>query len=692
MKHLFLMLIGLVSVFEIWAYNPDDGRIHTVGKFVFEIDTNGGEETGYATLIGVKPNTELKGEVTIPGSITVDGTRYEVNYIGYVYDSSRFFESEQAFKDFPEITRINIPSTITDIGHMEFLGCTGINEFHVNVNNENFKDEDGVLFYRYNKASNWQLFRMPPARPKTKYTLPDDVTRIEQCAFADNKTLRQIILPTDFIFDDPLWAWGNKSIREIDVTKTTYYTSQGGIIFEKWGEGRELVACPPGLKADSYSVPNDCHTIAAGAFCFSSISHIKLNNSLKDLKAYAFAGSDIEELEVNADLLDSYRFIYGLCVNAKKLQKIHVVGENTACFDRFSFAMCTGLNEVIVDNSVELKTGALYGCSALKEFPFHLIYSMEGAQELITYSGEGRQFQGSGLESVEFPSHLYMVPEYCFSDCPDLKYVSFNQNGGSTEVIDYGGFKNCASLEFITLDGIKEVRGGAFVGTPIKKIIVPSRDENEENLKVGLSFDFLPETKWYIDSPCVKYVSADGSNNMTSATFIVSSFQKIRTVPNHWKQLYCPAGMKGYYENLYESSTWGGPVTELFTMNKVDDSKSIEIHPNPEVHDIHFEITSVFFNGKQGESDGNGIWTYPHMDSLAGVKIKIDYLVDDVPMSTTYPADYTTGIIEPSIAARAVIGIYDISGKYSGQTLYNLIPGIYIVMFSDGSSQKIVKK
>lgn len=692
MRHLFFVLASLSSLLEMAAYNPYDNNIHTVGKFVYEVDINADKETGFATLIDVKPNTELKGEITIPGSITIDGTRYVVNHIGDVYPSSRFFECDRAFKDFPEITRVNIPSTITDIGYMEFLGCTGINEFHVNANNVNFKDEDGILFHRWDENSSWRLFRMPPARPKTKYTLPNDVKRIEQCAFADNKTIRSIILPTDFIFDDPLWAWGNKSIKEIDVTKTTYYTSQGGIIFEKWGEGRELVACPPGLKLDSYSVPNDCHTIAAGAFCFSSIPKIKLNGSLKDLKAYAFAGSNIEELEVNADLLSSYRNIYGLCVNAKKLKKIHAVGENTACFDRFAFAMCTALTEVIIDNSVELKTGAMYGCSALKEFPFHLMYSMEGAQSQITYSGEGRQFQGSGLESVEFPSHLYMVPEYCFNNCPDLKDVSFNQNGGSTEVIDFGAFKNCASLESINLCGINDVRGGAFAGTPIKKIIVPSRDENEENLKVGLSFDFQPETKWYIDSPCVKYVSADGSNNMTTSTFIVSSFQNKRTVPNHWKQLYCPPGMKDYYENLYENHNWGGPVTELFYMAKMETLPYVIIEPNPSLSEISLEITGVTLNGLEAELDGDGRWFHPEIKSLSGVIVQVNYNVDDVPMSTTFPEDFTTHVNNVAVHPQVITGIYDTSGRYVGTQMETLTSGIYIVTYSDNSTKKIVMK
>lgn len=692
MKHLFFMLAALFSVLELAAYNPYESTVHTVGKFVYEVELSAGEETGYATLIDVKPGTELKGEITIPGSITVDGTRYVVNHIGYVYTSSRFFERDRAFKDFPEITRVNIPSTITDIGYMEFLGCTGINEFHVNAANLYFKDEDGILFHRWDENSSWRLFRMPPARPKTKYTLPDDVKRIEQCAFADQKTLRQIILSPDFRFSDPLWAWGNKSIKEIDVSKTDY-VSRNGIIYEKWGEGVELVACPPGLKLDEYTVPDDCHTVSDGAFCYSSISHIRLNESLVILREYAFAGSDIEELELAADLLRQGR--YGLCLMAAKLKKLHVVGTCTdkAYVERFAFAWCTNLTELVFDcSNVELCTGAFLGCSALKHFPFSCVFSMEGAQEEYTYSGEGRQFQASGLDAVEFPSHLNKVPEYCFSNCPNLKVVLFNQEDGKTTQIDDGAFKNCASLETITLNGINYIGGGAFEGTPIKKIIVPYREEEEGNIKVGLSFDFEPDTKWYIDSPCVKWISADGSNNMTTATFIVSSFQKKRTVPNHWKQLYCPAGMKEYYENLYESESWGGPVTELFSVEKMTAQPYVIVIPNPSLSDISLVITAVSLNGMEGEYGGDGRWSHPEIKTLSGVEVRVYYTVDDVPMSTSYPEDFTSKVYDYAIDSKTISGIYDITGRYVGSQMESLTNGIYIVKFSDNSSAKIFLK
>lgn len=692
MKHLLLILVTLFSVCGMSAYNPYDENIHTVGNFIFEVEINAGKETGYATLIDVKPNTVLKGEVTIPGSVTIDGVRYIVNHIGYVYVSSRFFERDRAIKDFPEITRVNIPSTITGIGYMEFLGCTGINEFHVNANNLYFKDEDGILFHRWDENSSWQLFRMPPARPKTKYTLPDDVKRIEQCAFADQKTLRQIILSPNFYFSDPLWAWGNKSIREIDVSKTNL-KSQGGIIFEEWGYGVELLACPPGLKLDSYTVPANCHTIADGAFCNSSIQHIKLNESLVILREYAFAGSDIEELEVPAELLREGR--YGICLMAKRLKKLHITGSDIdkAYLDKYSFALCSNLTEVVSNsNYLQLQTGAFYGCTSLKEFPFGCVETMEGSEDTYTYSGEGRQFQSSGLEVVDFPSHLSKVPEYCFCNCSNLKEVHFNQDQEKTKKIDIGAFQNCSSLESIELNGLTYVGGGAFEDTPIKKIIVPSEKNNENNLNIGLSFDFLSDTKWYIDSPRVKWVSADGSNNMTTATFVVSCFQEKRTVPNHWKQLYCPSGMKDYYENLYENHNWGGPVSELFSFVKKESQPFVIIKPNTSLSEISIEITGVTINGKKAQFNGDGIWSVSGIESLTNAQVRVDYMVDNVPMSTTYPPDYTTGVSDVMADSKEIIGIYDIAGKYVGTAIEKDIHGIYIIRFNDGTSQKIIIK
>lgn len=691
MRELLLSLFLFITCTGIKAYNPDASNIHTVGKFVFELNYSSGKLNGYATLIDVKPGVELEGEITIPGSITVEGTRYEVNHIGNIYTSFKFFEYERAIRDMPGITRVNIPSTITDIGNMEFLGCTGINEFHVNAGNKNFKDVDGVLFYRWDEESSWSLFRMPPARPKTKYTLPDDVHGIEQCAFADHKTLRQLILSPECNLNNELWAWGNKSIKEIDVTNCKDYKSRDGIIFESWGDGVELVACPPGLKLDRYVIPKDCHTINGGAFCNSSISVIKLPDNIS-LYNCVFAGSDLKELECTASSLRSARG--DLCVMAEKLEKIHIKSDSKekVLITDYAFANCKSLREVVFDSdSVELETGTFLGCTSLKEFPFSSIVAMKG--HVIDGIYSGRQFEGSGLVSVSFPRSLDLIPAHCFIDCPSLSDVRVNENATTTKTIGCGAFKNCPSLNTFNFEGVTYVGGGAFENTPLTKIILPAREEEYGKINFGLCFEYLPETRCYFDSPYIGWVSAYGSTTYVEGTYIVSSTEKKKScLPNYWKQLYCPAGMKEWYDkNSRRDIGWGGEVTELFSLQCPSGSSYVMVIPNPDLSEVKFEITGVSVDGTPAVDEGNGKWTVAKTISSSHSDIRIDYSVDDVPMSSTYHPELLSQIEECKDISGfpgKIKGIYDLSGNCFGVESTGLRSGIYIFSFEDGSVEK----
>lgn len=697
MRYLNLRLfgcIGLSIAMAAQAYNPNASNIVTSGNFVFELEISSGEKTGFATLIDVKPGYEPAGEITIPGSVTSDGVKYVVDEIGYIYLSDVFFEKDRAFKDFPGITKINIPSTIRAIGNMEFLGCTGINEFHVNANNKNFKDIDGVLFYRWGEDWDWHLFRMPPARPKTKYTLPDDVRGIEACAFADSKTLRTIILSPGCTLNDPLWAWRNHTIREIDVSKSEWYEEHDGIIFNSWGSDNELVACPPALKLDKYSIPSYCTSIGGGAFCSSVIPEVEIHDTVR-IGGYAFAGSALREFRCTTEAL-----IIGsldICLLCKDLKKVHIVssGHAPVLIDRYCFALCPSLEEVVFDSdNVDIRTGAFYGCSGLKEFPFSQVVSMEGSDADSYWCG--RQFQGSGITSVIVPSTFETIPENCFRDCKNLKNVQIDPSGeGLTSYIGIGAFRNCPSLESINLKHLKAIGGHAFVECPLKTIIIPARSEKEGEIRIGLSFDFFSETRLYLDTSAVSYVSAYGSCNNEKGTFIISSLdKKTSAVPNHWNHLYCPAGMADWYlsEEFYHHWGWGGEVTELFSLERSESESSLELCVNPELDGITCLITGVKINGIEAQNISADIWSAGGSFSALDAEVRIDYSVDGVPMSTTYPPYFNTSMKVNTTALREIAEIWTVAGYHAGTTIEGLQPGIYIVRYTDGSAHRMLIK
>ena len=62
-----------------------------------------------------KGDNNYSGDVTIPGTITVDNVVYNVTSIG-----------EEAFSYFTGLTSITIPNSVTSIGYCAFVCCTGL--------------------------------------------------------------------------------------------------------------------------------------------------------------------------------------------------------------------------------------------------------------------------------------------------------------------------------------------------------------------------------------------------------------------------------------------------------------------------------------------------------------------------------------------------------------------------------------
>ena len=84
-----------------------------------------------------------------------------------------------AFEDCTGLTSITIPNSVESIGHDAFLGCTGLTSINVARGNNYYSGNNGVLF---NKKKT-ELIRYPEGKSQTSYTIPNSVTSIGEMAF-----------------------------------------------------------------------------------------------------------------------------------------------------------------------------------------------------------------------------------------------------------------------------------------------------------------------------------------------------------------------------------------------------------------------------------------------------------------------------------------------------------------------------
>ncbi len=94
-----------------------------------------------------------------------------------------------------------------------FAFCRKLERFEVDIRNQEFCAEDGVLFDR----ERTRLFCYPMKKPDRSYCIPDTVTAIDHCAFRGCSRLTDVIIPSEvrFIGD---WAFdGCAGLRQIQL-------------------------------------------------------------------------------------------------------------------------------------------------------------------------------------------------------------------------------------------------------------------------------------------------------------------------------------------------------------------------------------------------------------------------------------------------------------------------------------------
>ena len=235
---------------------------------------------------------------------------------------------EDAFHDCTALTSITIPASVTTIEGNAFRGCTSLQAFNVDENNQKYSSEDGVLF---NKAKTI-LRQYPAGKSETSYTVPSSVTTIGQEAFYGSANLTAITIPD-----------GVTTIGYDAFTNTGWYNSQanGPLYLSGWLLGYK------GDMPASYAlvIQDDTRGIANCAFdSFDNLSSVTITASVTTIGYEAFN---------ECTALGSVTFA--------DESKLEVIGE-------FAFYGCTALTNITIPaNVTSIGYGAFAGCSNLTD-------------------------------------------------------------------------------------------------------------------------------------------------------------------------------------------------------------------------------------------------------------------------------------------------------------------------------------
>ena len=294
----------------------------TVTAHDFEVDgiyyiINGNEAT--VTFRGTsyyEYSNEYSGSVTIPSSVTYNGTIYSVTSIGVL-----------AFYNCSGLTSVTIPNPVTEIGYSAFSGCRGLTSVTIptslkTIGERAFKDCQSL----------------------TSVAIPNSVTTIGDLAFYNCSALTSVSIGNSVTSIGDLAFWNCSGLTSIVV-------ASGNTTYDSRGNCNAIIET-----ASNTLIAGCCNTVIPGTV--TAIGD--------DAFAYC-SGLTRVTIPISVTTIGHDAFRY-----CKGLSSVTIPNSVTSIGD-MAFLECSGLKSVTIHGSVtSIGDWAFRGCSGLTDVYSHI--------------------------------------------------------------------------------------------------------------------------------------------------------------------------------------------------------------------------------------------------------------------------------------------------------------------------------
>ncbi len=414
--------------------------------FTYEFD----DTTSSATITGYTTN-EVPTPLIVPSSVSERNKTYTVNKI-----------AKDSFAN-AEISKIQIPSSITEIEYGAFNNAYNVVSYSVDGENKNYSSKDGVL---YNKDFT-ELHTFPVKYEKSSYEVLSSTTSFASYSFYQNRAIKNVTFNDKIVSIGESAFYNSTFLEELSLPKSlksigkyAFYQNSNlkTITFSEGLEeicGSAFYGC---LKIHSLSFPDSLKIIGDNAFfkC-DRLSEVDFGNGIEEIETSAFSNetnitslsfpSSLKKIGNSAfsvcDKLETVTFsegleeiggsAFGLCSVIKKIAlpaSLKEIGPNPFC-------AILNLNEtnfsVSKDNQYfTVVSGVLYSKDMKKliSYPYGKIneeYSIPtGVEEVST-----RSFAYvNNLKTLNMPKSVKKLDECFYSMTSSL---TINYQGSETE-------------------------------------------------------------------------------------------------------------------------------------------------------------------------------------------------------------------------------------------------------------------
>ena len=441
---LLLLASAIATSLSAAAYDFESAGIY------YNITGNNTVEVTYSD----RDNNTYSGSVSIPETVTNNGTEYSVTKIG-----------EYAFQG-SAVTSVSMPEGITSIDYNAFSGCQNL---------ESVTLPESLTTLGSYAFSSCKLLKT--------IKIPSGVTAIPERCFRACSSLESVTIP------EGVMTIGDGAFYACSINALTLPESLIEI-------GNEAFS---GCGLTDLVVPEGVQTIGSHAFYRNSLKNLTLPSTVTSIGGSAFGNNNnLQSIICNAvtpPTLDGNAFSSGITPSIKvpmasiaayrkasgwKVFTNYYGGEMIA--DGITYrinekeamvaAVEPSLTEANILSTVEFE-GNQYPVIKINEKVFSgntnltAVTLPEGLVEIGEYAFSGCQ----NLESVALPESLTTLGDYAFSSCKLLKTIKIPSG---VTAIPSCCFRECSSLESVTIPkGVTDIGGAAFSGCNLKALTLP---------------------------------------------------------------------------------------------------------------------------------------------------------------------------------------------------------------------------
>lgn len=294
---------------------------------------------------------------------------------------------------------ISLSDSVTEIGAHAFDGAT-----KMSLAKDDLPSDLMVLGeYAFNGCENLA----------TKLTVPATITVIAPYAFAGCKKVASVELYNSLVEIGDYAFKGCTNITALSIPKSVGIIGKNPFMGCNGIQNAELIDGETMILENG--VLYDLDKTVIYAFFSNTITEYEVPETVRQIGAGAFAGTSLEKITFNEDLIS--------------------IGEN-------AFANCTALKTVNFNEGfTTIGDNAFEGCTALTEVKL--------PDSLRTIGNKA--FYGAQLNKLHVGANVTVIGQYAFAEMTALSEVTFEQGGAEGLAIANYAFYKCTALQEITI-------------------------------------------------------------------------------------------------------------------------------------------------------------------------------------------------------------------------------------------------